>query len=134
MARDFWNYVYKYTYTVNIQKTQYTLRQLVSLSRQTLLSARSFLQSLLYSSFGISSGWCFKLPIGSMAVFQNFWYLPDAWVLGFYRITLHLSELHWSIICFPDFLTSIRTSLEYFMFTRFPYIYHIISLNHIKYA
>ena len=139
MARNFWNYVYKYTYTVNIQKNSiYTAPACISLPPDSIISQVLFspycTAPLIYlradiSNF-LSDRWLstrfsdiyqtleYLTSTGLLYIYQNF-----IRVFYVYQISLHLLELHWSTLCLPDFLTSIRTSLEYFMFTRFPYIY-----------
>ena len=101
-ARDFWNWVYKYTCTSKYTKNLiYTAPACIFL-RQTWLSTRSFYESLSCSSFDTSSGWYFKILARFVAFHHICWGPPDPWMLDFYRVILHLSEFHTSIRNLPE--------------------------------
>ena len=130
-GQGFFGTSYTSTHTqVNIQKTSiYTAPACTSLSL-ALLSTRSFAdihELFSCSSFNITSGWYSQAPCQAdnrPSDFVRFPYIYQNFIglLCVCQISLHLTELHRSTLCIPDFLTSNRTSLEYFMYTRFPYI------------
>ena len=146
----FWTYVYKYTH-----KSKYTKNISIHCDGLHLFSSKldyrpgpfsDIKESLLYSSFHI---WNIRfssrrlvsiiLPeylisircfIGLLDFYQKFhlstWFLP-----GFFASTRIWSDyfmytrfpyVYQNFIGVPDFLTSNRTSSEYSMYTRFPYI------------
>ena len=156
----FWNYVYKYTQKVNIQKTLVfsapactfppgliTDQVLFWYPRVIVVQLLSYLESYVFFQAA-----CINHFTGVLDFYQKYhrstWFLPEMsseYLISIslqnsveYRISLHLPELHrstlcipdflhlpelhWSTLCISDFLISTRTSSEYFMYTRFPYV------------
>ena len=101
---------------------------LPEISSEYLISTRNVIGVLdFYQSSELQ--WSTGFPY----IYQNFIVVPYVYqisyiyqnfigVLYVYQISLYLPELHRSTLYISDFLISTRTSSEYFMYTRYPYI------------